>query len=53
MVLIPLLAFLAGGYLTVTAQYGIAIGLTVIASGFAYWIYHRRTVDECATPTAS
>ena len=53
MVLVSLLAFLAGGYLTVTAQYGIAIGLTVIAFGIAYWVYYRWTADECVTPTTS
>lgn len=46
MVLVPLLAFLAGGYLTGTAQYSIAINLTVIAFGIVYWIYHRRTANE-------
>lgn len=52
MVLVPLLAFLAGGYLTITAQYGIALGLMVIAFGAAVWLYHRRTADEGMTPIA-
>lgn len=53
MVFVPLLAFLAGSYLTVTAQYGIAIGLTVIALGFVYWIVHRWTANADASPTVS
>lgn len=36
MVLVPLLAFVAEGYLALTHQYAIAIGLTVLGVGGGY-----------------
>lgn len=53
MVLVPLLAFVAGGYLAVTQQYVLAIELTVLSFVGGYWGYRRRLTDsECATETA-
>jgi type VI protein secretion system component VasK len=46
MVLVPLLALAAGGYLAVTQQYVIAIGLTVLGVVGAYWGYRRRMTDS-------
>lgn len=40
MVFVPLLAILAGGWLTTTAQYGLATGLTVASFGVLYYGYH-------------
>lgn len=45
MVLVPFLALAAGGYLAVTQQYAIAIGLTVLGFIGAYWGYRRRMTD--------
>lgn len=51
MVFVPLLAFLAGGWLTTTAQYGLATGLTVASFGFLYYAYRRISRDQLKTMT--
>lgn len=40
MVFVPLLTILVGGWLTTTAQYGVATGLTVASFGVLYYGYH-------------
>lgn len=42
MVLVPLLALMVGGYLTVMGQYLLATAILLAVSGVAYALYRRR-----------
>lgn len=42
MVLVPLLALTAGGYLAVTGQYLLATAIVLLGFGLAYALYRRR-----------
>lgn len=46
MVLVPLLALTAGGYLAATGQYLLATVSTIADGGLAYWLHRRRTTKH-------
>lgn len=46
MVLVPLLALTAGGYLAATGQYVLATLITPAGGALAYWLYRQRTTDH-------